>query len=790
MNEKTLRILEYNKILEMLKEKCVSQAGKEKAEKLTPSSNIDEINLWQNQTAQSASMIVKKGSLPLGGFRDIRPSVKRAEVAGVLSASELIGISDFLYVCKKITTYGKGDTKDCGFELLRDMFSQIVTLPELEAEINRCVMPPDEVSDGASAHLSSIRRAINVANGRIRDALNSIIHSQNYKTMLQDSVITIRGDRFCVPIKQEFAKSFPGMVHDHSSTGATVFMEPMSVVNLNNQIKDLRGQEKAEIERILRVLSAKVSENTRELAANMEILSELDFIFAKGELALKYNGAKPEFNTEGYIEIRKGRHPLLNKDTVVPTDIYLGKDFTLLLITGPNTGGKTVTLKTIGLFTLMGQAGLHIGAKEGSQLAVFDDVFADIGDEQSIEQNLSTFSSHMSNIVKILSQATPYSLVLLDELGAGTDPTEGAALAIAILNKLHRSRIRAAVTTHYSELKVYALSTEGACNASCEFNVETLRPTYKLLIGIPGKSNAFEISRRLGLTEDIISDAKNVLSKEDARFEDVITDLEISRKSVLLEKERAESFRLEAEKLKKEFEAQKEKLEAQKEKIIAKAKEDARMVFVNARDEADTLLREYKQSLKESKQHDINTSRQKIFEKASELSEFSEAKLIAGSESYAQTQKPLKAGDRVIAANFNKQGIIVTPPDSGGEALVQLGIIKTKIHISNLYEDKTEKAKPKPKAAPIGNINKAQNIKPELDIRGATVEEGLERCGKYLDDAYLANLGQVVIIHGKGTGVLRNAVQAYLKGHMHVKSCRGGEYGEGDSGVTIAELKK
>jgi len=795
MDEKALKTLEFNKIKAFLREKCVSAAGKEKADMLVPSANISQIERLQDETTQAANMIVKKGSLPLGGIRDIREAVKRACVSGMLSIDELVGISDFLYVCRKIITYGKDDGKGSDAALLYDLFRQVIPLSELENEINRCVMPPDEVTDAASSELASIRRGINIANNRIREQLNSVIHSQTYKNMLQDSIVTTRSGRFCVPIKQEYVKSFPGMVHDQSSTGATVFMEPNSVVQLNNQIKELRGREKAEIERILRELSARAAEHSDELEANAEILAHLDFIFAKGELSLIYNGSRPVFNTDGFVEIRKARHPLLNKDSVVPIDIELGRGFTTLLITGPNTGGKTVALKTVGLFTLMGQAGLHIGAKEGSVLAVFDNVFADIGDEQSIEQSLSTFSSHMSNIVKILASVTPNSLCLLDELGAGTDPTEGAALAIAILTHLHNAKIRAAVTTHYSELKVYALSTQGVENASCEFDVSTLKPTYKLLIGIPGKSNAFEISRKLGLSEDIISSAKEILSKEDARFEDVITDLEISKKTALIEKERAESFRLQAENLKKEFETQKAKLDAEREKILSKAREEARQLYVAAKDEAGVMLREYKNKLKENKPHELTEMKRQISEKAAEFAE--EPPAVKG-DSYQQTGKTPNSGDMVVISGLNKKAVVTAPPDSTGQVQVLVGSMKMKVHISKLYEDiSPAKSYNSLSRQPVGALSsggetgapKAFDIKREIDLRGCTVDEGLEKCDKYLDDAYLAGLSQVIIIHGKGTGVLRSAIQSYLKRHPHVKSSRPGTYGEGEAGVTVAELK-
>lgn len=783
MNEKSLRTLEFNKILEMLIGKCISAMGKEQAINLKPSTDISEINRMQDYTSESSGMILKKGSLPMGGIRDIRPQLKRVGVMGVLSVEELLAVGDFLYVCRKIASYGEKESKNDHFPLLDDMFACISLLPALEKEIARCIMPPDQVADDASQTLSNIRRGINVANARVREQLNNVIHSSSYKNMIQDSVITIRNDRYCVPIKQEYRTSFPGMIHDQSSTGATVFMEPMSVVNLNNQIKELRSKEKTEIEKILRELSQEVGQYAEVIEGNLEVLTNLDFVFAKGELSIAMNGSRPEFNSRGYINIRKGRHPLLSQDTVVPTNIYLGDEFTTLLITGPNTGGKTVTLKTLGLLTLMGQSGLHISAGDHSELAVFFNVFADIGDEQSIEQSLSTFSSHMSNIVNILSSITENSLVLLDELGAGTDPTEGAALAIAILEYLYKRRAITAVTTHYSELKVYALSTEGVENASCEFDVETLKPTYKLLIGIPGKSNAFEISRRLGLKEDIISSAKEVLSKEDERFEDVITDLEISKKSVIIEKERAEKFRMEAEKLKQEFETQKEKLNTQKEKILANAREEARKIYSDARDEADILLKEHKRGLKENRLVNDNSARQKLSEKVSE----NYGGLDFTPTAHIPIDKPLKQGDSVYVSTLNKSGVVVTVPDGAGNATISVGAMKMKIHISHLLQNPDTKTKPK-FSKNVSRAVKAASVSTELDIRGMMVDEGIEKCDKYLDDAYLSNLPKATIIHGKGTGALRSAVQSHLKGHPHVKSYRLGTFGEGEDGVTIVEF--
>jgi DNA mismatch repair protein MutS2 len=725
-------------------------------------------------------------------------------VGGILTIEELLHVCDFLYVCRKIITYGHytsphstpqetGKTMDIKIDLpenLRPYFESLITADGLESEINRCIRNAQEISDNASHKLSDIRRNIKQANDRIRDHLNSVIHSAAYKTMLQDTIITLRNDRFCVPVRAEYRTSFPGMVHDQSATGATVFMEPMSVVQLNNKIKELRFEEKREEERILQSLSALVAQQAELLTANSHSLTYLDFVFAKGELSLSMNASEPNFNEKGYINIKRGRHPLLAHDTVVPTDINLGGAFSMLLITGPNTGGKTVSLKTVGLFTCMGQAGLHIPAFDGSELAVFDEVFADIGDEQSIEQSLSTFSSHMSNIVRILEHVTPYSLVLLDELGAGTDPTEGAALAVSILQHLRERGVRTAVTTHYSELKLFALATPGVENASCEFDVETLRPTYKLLIGIPGKSNAFAIAARLGLPETVISQAKDVLSHEDIRFEDMMTDLEISKKTVLMEQERAEQFRLEAEKLKKDFEQQQDKLNAQKEKIIKDARTEALRTIQQAQEITDDMYKAFRRQMQENaNQKDLDEARRKMQEQLKGME-----REITDALGEKKTLRPLPVnlarGDRVYIHSLNQTGVVSVPPDGDGETLVQAGIMKIKLHISDLSLDETEEKKKRNQyaASSSAKSGKSMLIASEIDLRGCMAEEGTEKADKYIDDAYLAGLHTVTIIHGKGTGALRSAIQTNLKRNPHVKEFRLGKFGEGEHGVTIVEL--
>ena len=765
---------------------------------LRPVDDMEQIKLWQRYTTEAASCVMKKGSLPLGGISDIRAGLKRAEMSGMLTTEELMRVADFIYVCRKAVNYSKGESlKREIFELLDPEFDMLRVPVDLEREINRCIVNETTIADDASAALSTIRKNIKISNNRIREQLNAVLQSQTYKNMLQDSVITIRGGRYCVPVKQEFKGQFSGMVHDQSSTGATVFIEPMSVVNLNNKIKELEAEESQEVNRILYRLTAQVAENAAMLSLNNEILTKLDFIFAKGELSNSMIGTEPKFNTWGKINIVKGRHPLLNKETVVPTNIYLGDGFTVLMVTGPNTGGKTVALKTLGLFTLMGQAGLHIPAAEHSELAVFDEVFADIGDEQSIEQSLSTFSGHMTNIVKILRDVTPLSLVLLDELGAGTDPTEGAALAVAIIERLRELGARLAVTTHYSELKVYALSTEGVENAACEFDLETLRPTYKLLIGIPGKSNAFAISKKLGLTEDIIDRARNVLSGADIRFEDVITDLEISKKTVELEQQKAEQYRIETEKIRTEVERLETKLKNQREKMVLEAKNEARYIVDQAKKESDRIIKGLRKIQAESANAaQIEESRQKLREMAGSLND-DIADMVAPNHRFALIDRPLITGDKVFVKTLNQSAVVLSADDGG--VTVQSGFLKVKVAVGDLTFDLDED-KPSPKYGKKlfekiyndeqkGGASKALNISPKIDLRGNLVEEAIEKVDKYIDDASLAGLAKIEIVHGKGTGALRSAVQAHLKRHPLIKTYRLGVFGEGEDGVTIAELK-
>lgn len=790
MNEKALHTLEYDKIIQKLAGFAVSPMAKERAQALKPSAAMSDIILWQQETTEATSMVLRKGSPSFGGFREIRPQLKRAAMAGLLSIPELMAMGEFAYVCRKVKNYAKKENPTDIYERLDEYFDLIVPLDTLENEINRCILSENEIADTASSGLHSVRKEIKISNDRVKEHLNGVINSSAYRNMLQDFVITIRNDRYCVPVKAEYRSSFPGMIHDQSNTGSTLFMEPLSVVQLNNKIKELQAREKEEIEKILLMLSDLVTANAITIEGNLELLTQLDFIFAKAALSLSMDGTQPLFNTKGYIHIQKGRHPLLDPKTVVPTDIYLGKDFTTLLITGPNTGGKTVALKTLGLFSLMGQAGLHIPAFDHSQLAVFDNVFADIGDEQSIEQSLSTFSAHMTNIVKIMDAVTDDSLVLFDELGAGTDPTEGAALAVAIIQALLERKIRTAVTTHYSELKVFALTTDGVENACCEFSVETLRPTYKLLIGIPGKSNAFAISKRLGLQEYILESARSFISQDEAKFEDVITDLEISKKSVKIEQERAEQYRREAEELKREVERQKEKTREQKEKILTKAREEAKQIYAQAKEEADSIVKEMNRQAKDAaNKNKVLEQRQKLNEKLSSVQQdFMKSKKL---KPHHKAPENLQAGDRVYVISFDQSGKVLSAPDKNKEVQVQMGILKVKVPLAELMLDDSPQPKEQQKRQQPAKakLSKSQFISAEIDCRGQLVDEAIANIDKYIDDAYLSGLKQVVIIHGKGTGALRAGVQHYLKLNSHVKSYRPGTFGEGEAGVTVVELK-
>ncbi len=790
MNTKSLKTLEFIKIREMLKSKAISQMGKSQCEKLEPITDLAKISVLQQETTEAFNYIMKKGSLPLGGVSDISESMKRAEMQGILSISELMKISDFLYVCRKLKKYATKVGNESEYVLLDPVFEEIEMLSPVEREISGCIANENELRDDASSELYKIRVAIKTSNQRIKEQLNSIIQSQTYKSMLQDTVVTVRNGRFCVPVKQEFKNTFKGIVHDQSATGSTVFIEPNSVVSQNNRIRELQLEEAKEVEKILARLTNLVFENRLAINQNKYLITKLDVIFAKGELSITMNAIQPVFNEDGYINIKKGRHPLIPSDIVVPIDVYLGDKFSTLLVTGPNTGGKTLSIKTVGLFTIMGQCGLHIPANSGSELSIFDDVFADIGDEQSIEQSLSTFSSHMTNIISILDKVTDKSLVLLDELGAGTDPVEGAALAIAILQYLYDRGCKVCVTTHYSELKMYALSTDGVENASCEFDVETLRPTYKLLIGIPGKSNAFSISKKLGLADYIIEDAKKTISNNDEKFEDIITDLEIAKKEVMVEKDEARKLRSEVEGLNSKIKSEREKLENERKDIILKAKQEARAITVQAKKEADELIKQLNEQSKNLVGlKELDKTRQQIQANISELEKdiFNAPK----EKKISEDVRNLRKGDPVLVLSMNSEGKLASNIDSSDMVMVAMGNMKIKIHISGLEAVKKvkEKAQVQQKYSKKSLSSKSRTMTAELDLRGLLVHEGLEELEKFIDDAILTGLGQISIIHGKGTGAMRTGVHNYLKQSPSISEYRMGEFGEGDMGITIAKLK-
>lgn len=795
MNEKVLRTLEYNKIIALLVEKADSAPGKKLCEELIPMVDIDEIRKAQNETKDGLNRLFKKGSTSFGGNYDIGFSLRTLEIGSTLSTQELLKVAKLLDNVNRIKTYGRKEREDAPSDSLDEYFDLLTPLTQLAAEINRCILSEEEIADDASPKLKSIRRNMLLTNDKIHSQLISMVNG-SCRTYLQDAVITMRNNRYCIPVKAEYKGQVTGMVHDQSSTGSTFFIEPAAVVSLNNQLRELELEEKKEIEVILATLSAQVGEHVPEIRTNQQLMTRLDFIFAKSKLAMDQNATQPIFNEDHYINIRKGRHPLLDKKKVVPIDIHLGKDFDLLVITGPNTGGKTVSLKTVGLFTLMGQAGLHIPALDRSELSIFTEVYADIGDEQSIEQSLSTFSSHMTSIVHILAHADADSLCLFDELGAGTDPTEGAALAIAILNYLHDRGIRTMATTHYSELKIYALSTSFVENACCEFNVETLKPTYRLLIGIPGKSNAFAISSKLGLSDEIINAAKEQISKEDESFEDVIADLEHSR--VTIEKERREiaEYKEKIRTLEEQLRKKNEKIDQAKDKILREANEKARTILQEAKEVADETIRDFNKLGAGTDIRELEKKRQKVRDKINEKNE--KLSLNASKQSGKQPArkeldpKKLRKGDAVKILSMGLKGTVSTLPDAKGNLFVQCGIMRTQTNIRDLVLTEEETiSTPTLQRTNTGKIkmSKSFSISPEINLLGRTVDEALAELDKYLDDAYLAHLSSVRVVHGKGTGALRSAVHNHLKRMKNVKEYRLGEYGEGDTGVTIVTFK-
>lgn len=792
MNQKVLRTLEYNKIVERLAEYAFGADTKERCLSLLPSTSLSEITNAQQQTKDAMNRSLKKGRLDCSGIKPLSSAIRRVEIGGTMNIEELLGLCKLLETARRVKAYGRKEREDIPSDSLSEFFDGLEPLSPLCDEIRRCIISVDEISDDASSNLKSIRRSIRSTGDRIHVQLNQMLNNQNVRNCLQDFVITMRNGRYCLPVKAEAKSQITGMVHDQSSSGSTLFIEPMAVVNLNNELKELSIKEQDEIAVILATLSAKAGEYIPAIETDYQILTELDFIFAKAAYALEYNGITPHFNTERKIRILKGRHPLLDAKKVVPIDISLGSDFDQLVITGPNTGGKTVSLKTVGLLTLMGQAGLPIPAGDRSELAVFDDIFADIGDEQSIEQNLSTFSSHMTNIIHILKEANEHSLVLFDELCAGTDPTEGAALAVSILSYFHSRGIRTMATTHYSEIKIYALTTGGIENACCEFDVETLSPTYRLLIGIPGKSNAFAISKKLGLSDTLIEDARTRISSNEQNFEDLLSDLEASR--ITIEKEQTEINRYKSEitALKQQLKNKQEKLDESRDAILRKAKEEANQILQEAKDTADEAIRNFNKygttrpSIQEMEKQRTNI-REKMAANEKKSSKEKETAIYN-----PKVPKKLRIGDSVKVLSMNLTGTVHSLPNAKGDLFVQMGILRSQVNIKDLVliEDAAPGSK---KYAKTGagklKMSKSASVSTEINLIGKTVDEAIALLDKYLDDAYLAHLPSVRIVHGKGTGALRSAVQSHLKRQSYIKSFHLGEFGEGDAGVTIAEFK-
>ena len=789
MNQKALKTLEFDKIIHILTAHAASEGAKEMCRKLVPYDNINDVERAQRETADALRRVYRKGSVSFGGIRDIRGSLKRLEIGGILGMGELLQIMSLLETAGKIRQYGQREADDTSRDSLDESFEFLDPVPTLASEIRRCILADDEMADDASSALLQIRRSMRQMNDKVHNTLNSMVNG-SARSYLQDPVVTMRDGRYCLPVKAEHRSQVPGMIHDQSSTGSTLFIEPMAVIKLNNDFKELLMKEQQEIEKILSVLSEKAAAVTEILAEDYRILTALDFIFARAMMAKDMKATRPIFNTDRQIHIKDGRHPLLDPKKAVPITVRLGDDFDLLIITGPNTGGKTVSLKTVGLFTLMGQAGLHIPAFEGSRLAVFDQVYADIGDEQSIEQSLSTFSSHMTTIVSILKEVTLNSLVLFDELGAGTDPTEGAALATSILDHLHRQGIRAMATTHYSELKVYALSTEGVENACCEFDVESLRPTYRLLIGIPGKSNAFAISSRLGLEDFLIEDAKKRINAQDVSFEDMMAELQDSRVKLLNEQEEITRYKSEIRTLRDALQKKQDRIDERKEKILSDAAAQANAILQEAKDYADETMKNFHKFGKASiSVKDMEAERARLREKIKENDSRT-------AKAAPKPKKKLKAaalhiGDRVRVLSLNLEGTVSTLPNPKGDLFVQMGILRSQVNINDLeYIGEAENLQ---KGMTTGGgklrMSKSAAVSTEINLIGMTVDEAIAHLDKYLDDAYLAHVPNVRIVHGKGTGALRTAVHQYLKRCKHVKSFRLGTFGEGDAGVTIAEFK-
>ena len=795
MNQKVLKTLEYHKIIEKLTEYAASEPGKRLCRELEPSSDFEEIVQAQAETADAVARVRQKGSVSFAGISDIGGSLKRLEIGSSLSIHELLAVSSLLTCAARAKNYGRRQESELPDDSLDEMFRALEPLTNVNNEITRCIISEEEVADDASPGLRHVRRQMKITGDRVHTQLNAILNSS--RTMLQDPVITMRDGRYCLPVKAEYKSSFQGMVHDQSATGSTLFIEPMAIIKLNNELRELEIREQKEIEMVLAALSMELVPYVETILINLKLLTKLDFIFARAALARHYNCSMPKFNKNGYIHIKDGRHPLLDPKKVVPINVYLGKDFDLLIVTGPNTGGKTVSLKTVGLFTLMGQSGLQIPAFDGSELAVFDEVFADIGDEQSIEQSLSTFSAHMTNIVKILEKADSHSLCLFDELGAGTDPTEGAALAIAVLSFLHNMKCRTMATTHYSELKVYALTTPGVENACCEFDVETLRPTYRLLIGIPGKSNAFAISQKLGLPDFIIQDAKSRLEEGDEAFEDLLASREESRVTIDKEREEIASYKSEISRLKSRLEQKEERFDERKDKLIRNANEEAQRILREAKETADHTIRQINKLAQSSGVgKELEAERTKLREKLDKVDKNLSLKNEKGPKKTISPKK-LKIGDGVKVLTMNLNGTVSSLPNAKGDLYVQMGILRSLVNIKDL-ELLNEPAISGPgmdlmKKNNTGSgkikMSKSFSVSPEVNLIGMTVDEAIPVLDKYLDDAYLAHLPKVRVVHGRGTGALKAGVHKHLKKLKYVKEFRLGDFGEGDTGVTIVTFK-
>lgn len=791
MNQKVLQTLEFDKIINILTGYATTELGKLMCANLKPMTEEADILNAQDQTQDALTRIYKRGNVSFFGVSDLSPSLARLKMRGTLGTGELLDIARVLESVKNAVSYGVRTEDDLETDSLDELFESLVPLDDLLHEIRRCIISEEEISDDASSTLKHIRRAMKQTNQKIHTQLTTLVSSASNQDKLQDAIVTMRNGRYCIPVKQEYRSSFQGMIHDQSASGNTLFIEPMSVVTLNNELKELEGKEQSEIEHILSILSEQASYGVDDLAHNQKTLVLLDFIFAKAKYAKDIDASKPIFREDGIINIKQGCHPLLDRKKVVPINVSLGKDFSMLIVTGPNTGGKTVSLKTVGLLSLMGQAGLHIPAFQGSSLGIFREIFADIGDEQSIEQSLSTFSSHMTNIVSFLKKVDERSLVLFDELGAGTDPTEGAALAISILSHLHQRGIRTMATTHYSELKVYALSTPGVENACCEFDVESLRPTYRLLIGIPGKSNAFAISGKLGLPDYIIEDAKKRLSEQDVSFEDLLTDLETSKRTIEKEQEEIARLKKEAEDLKAQAKQRQEKLDDQRDRILREANEKANAILREAKEIADKTIKDFRKFGKENiSASEMEKEREKLRKKIKDTASASAMKAQKPKKEHKASD--FKLGESVKVLSMNLTGTVSSLPDAKGNLTVRMGILSSQVNISDLeiIEEVSPYAPKKMNRTSKGKIKmgKSLSVRPEINLLGRTVDEAVAELDKYLDDAILAHLNTVRVVHGKGTGALRKGIHEYLRRQKHVKSYHLAEFGEGDAGVTIVEL--